>query len=199
LLEIRVPAAQGPVAPRDGGPQGNEPEPAQRLGDRSALGAAQALLREQLLPRDDRVVDAAARIAAEPAVSAGAEVVDQDVGVYEDADRCQARISLSKAASERLRERRRRMRRYCALSLSTPLPWSALPSRVPASVRRQQPPELPRAENIPPLLRSVATRSSSRLRCCFTGTSPATASPRCVITLSRWVPPTASRRRRAPV
>src|SRR3989441_1998159 len=122
LLEIRVPAAQGPVAPRDGGLQGNEPEPAQRLGDRSALGAAQALLREQLLPRDDRVVDAAARIAEEPAVSAGVEVVDQDVGVYEDADRCHARISLRKAASERLRERRRSMRTYSALSLTAVCP-----------------------------------------------------------------------------
>src|SRR5438309_527478 len=30
LLEIRVPAAQRPVTPRDGGPQADAPEPAQR-------------------------------------------------------------------------------------------------------------------------------------------------------------------------
>src|SRR3989442_600454 len=97
LLEIRVPAAQRPVTPRDGGPPANEPGPAQRLRDRSALGAAQALLREQLFPRDDRVVDAAARIVEEPAVSAGGEVVDQDVGVYEDAGRCPTRVPPRKA------------------------------------------------------------------------------------------------------
>src|SRR5439155_20326683 len=64
-----------------------------------------------------------------------------------------------------------------APSLSKTVPGSALSFRVPASFRREQPRELPLAENVPALLRSVARISSSRSRSCFTGTSLATGSP----------------------
>src|SRR5207247_4516513 len=47
-------------------------------------------------------------------------------------------------------------------SLSKTVPGSALSFRVPASFRREQPRELPLAENIPALPRSVARISSSR-------------------------------------
>src|SRR5207249_11876080 len=49
------------------------------------------------------------------------------------------------------------------LSLSKTVPGSALSFRLPASFRREQPPDLPLAENIPSRLPSVPTLAPSRL------------------------------------
>src|SRR5207253_562213 len=57
----------------------------------------------------------------------------EDVGVYEDLDRCHVRISPRNAASDRLRERRRSMRTYSTLSLTSVCPYGLNFSRTSSS------------------------------------------------------------------
>ena len=101
---------------------GTEPEPRQRLETGPTFGVPQSLLRQELLACDDRVVDPVSPIVQQGGVLSSVEVVDQDIRVYEDADRCHARIPLRKLLSERFRACRRSMRTYATLS-----PTSACP------------------------------------------------------------------------
>ncbi len=93
-------AAESRVPTGNGRAQRNETEPTKGFFDGPTFGVRQALFREQLFAGNNGVINPVSRIIQEPAVVAGVKVVDQDVGVYEEADRCHARISFKKAASD---------------------------------------------------------------------------------------------------
>ena len=95
-----MPAAESRVPTGNGGANRDESEPAQGLLNRLALGSLQPFPGQELFPGNDGAVNSIPWIVEQPAVAAGIEIVDQDIGVYEDPDRCHARISFRKAASD---------------------------------------------------------------------------------------------------
>src|SRR2546423_12491215 len=77
----------------------NQPMAAEDGENRLALTRTETLFGEQLLPGDRGVVDPETITLENRCEAPRVEVVDEDVGIYEEADSCHRRISSRNASS----------------------------------------------------------------------------------------------------
>ena len=96
-------AAKIGVASSDGIGQRNEPTLAQLDQDGFPFSIAKPGLCQQFLFRDDGIVDGEAGGIEKSVESSLVEILDEDVGIYEDRDFCHASISSRKVSSDCLR------------------------------------------------------------------------------------------------
>src|SRR6266536_5592169 len=107
------------VTDRDHSGDGHEAKAPQLDVNGLPLRIRQPRLAQKFFAAHHRVVDLSTRRVKDVDKAAGVEVVDENVGVYEDSDRCHARISPRNCRSETRRERRRSIRTYSTLSVTS--------------------------------------------------------------------------------